>query len=48
MKQDFGAKQSFEDAMKRLEEIHHETASFLLGREIPLSEMQVEYVFPKP
>ena len=33
---------------KRLEEIHHETASFLLGREIPLSEMQVEYVFPKP
>ena len=32
---------------KRLEEIHHETASFLLGREIPLSEMQVEYVFPK-
>ena len=33
---------------KRLEEIHHETASFLLGREIPLSEMQVEYIFPKP
>ena len=33
---------------KRLEEIHHETASFLLDREIPLSEMQVEYVFPKP
>ena len=33
---------------KRLEEIHHETASFLLDREIPLSEMQVEYTFPKP
>lgn len=33
---------------KRLEEIHHETASFLLGREIPFSEMQVEYTFPKP
>lgn len=32
---------------RRLEEIHHETASFLLGREIPLSEMQVEYNFPK-
>ena len=33
---------------KRLEEIHHETASFLLDREIPLSEMQEEYIFPKP
>lgn len=33
---------------KRLEEIHHETASFLLGREVPLSEMQEEYIFPKP
>ncbi|MBR6542680.1 MAG: CapA family protein [Anaerotignum sp.] len=32
----------------RLKEIHHETASFLLGREIPLSEMQEEYIFPKP
>lgn len=32
----------------RLAEIHHETASFLLGREIPLSEMQEEYIFPKP
>ena len=31
----------------RLEEIHHETASFLLGREIPLSEMQEEYIFYK-
>ena len=31
----------------RLKEIHHETASFLLGREIPLSEMQEEYIFPK-
>lgn len=33
---------------KRLEEIHQETASFLLGREVPLSEMQEEYIFPKP
>lgn len=33
---------------KRLEEIHHETASFLLGREVQLSEMQIEYIFPKP
>lgn len=32
---------------ERLREIHHETASFLLGREIPLSEMQEEYIFPK-
>ena len=31
----------------RLEEIHHETASFLLDREIPLSEMQEEYIFSK-
>ena len=31
----------------RLKEIHHETASFLLGEEIPLSEMQEEYIFPK-
>ena len=32
----------------RLKEIHHETASFLLGEEIPLSQMQEEYLFPKP
>lgn len=32
----------------RLEEIHQETACFLLGREIPLSQMQEEYIFPKP
>ncbi len=32
---------------KRLEEIHHETASFLLGREVPLSEMQINYILPK-
>ena len=32
----------------RLKEIHHETASFLLGRKVPLSEMQLEYTFPKP
>lgn len=32
----------------RLEEIHRETACFLLGREIPLSDMQEEYIFPKP
>ena len=31
----------------RLQEIHHETASFLLGREVPFSEMQEEYIFPK-
>lgn len=31
----------------RLEEIHQETACFLLGKEIPLSEIQEEYVFPK-
>ena len=30
---------------KRLEEIHKETASFLLNREIPLSEIQEEYIF---
>ena len=32
---------------KRLEEIHHESASFLLGRDFPFSEMQMEYTFPK-
>ena len=32
---------------KRLEEIHEETACFLLGEEIPLSEIQEEYIFPK-
>ena len=32
---------------KRLEEIHQETASFLLGREVPLSEIQEEYIFTK-
>ena len=32
---------------KRLEEIHRETACFLLGKEIPLSEIQEEYIFPK-
>lgn len=32
---------------QRLKEIHRETAEFLLGEEIPLSEMQEEYVFPK-
>lgn len=32
----------------RLEEIHKETACFLLGRDIPFSEMQEEYIFPKP
>lgn len=32
----------------RLEEIHKETAEFLLGRQIPLSEIQEEYTFPKP
>lgn len=31
----------------RLEEIHKETACFLLGRDIPLSEIQEEYIFPK-
>ncbi len=31
----------------RLEEIHHETASFLLGEEIPLEEIQNIYTFPK-
>ncbi len=31
----------------RLEEIHEETASFLLNREVPLSEIQEEYVFGK-
>lgn len=32
----------------RLREIHKETACFLLDRDIPLEEMQEEYVFPKP
>ncbi len=32
---------------KRLEEVHEETASFLLNREVPLSEIQEEYVFEK-
>lgn len=31
----------------RLTEIHQETACFLLGRDIPLSEIQEAYVFPK-
>lgn len=31
----------------RLEEIHQETASFLLNREVPLSEIQDEYIFEK-
>ena len=31
----------------RLEEIHKETACFLLGRDIPLSDIQEEYIFPK-
>lgn len=31
----------------RLEEIHKETACFLLGRDIPLSEIEEEYIFPK-
>lgn len=31
----------------RPEEIHKETACFLLERDIPLSEMQEEYIFPK-
>ncbi|MGN0133866.1 MAG: CapA family protein [Anaerotignum sp.] len=31
----------------RLEEIHKETACFLLERDIPLSEIQEEYIFPK-
>lgn len=33
---------------QRLREIHKETACFLLGKDIPLEEMQEEYVFPKP
>lgn len=32
---------------KRLAEVHDETASFLLNRKIPLSEIQDEYVFEK-
>lgn len=31
----------------RLAEIHEETACFLLDEEIPLSEIQEEYIFPK-
>lgn len=31
----------------RLEEIHQETASFLLNRDVPLSEIQDEYIFEK-
>ena len=33
---------------ERLLEIHKETASFLLGKEIPLEEIKNVYVFPKP
>lgn len=33
---------------ERLKEIHQETACFLLGKDIPLSEIQDEYLFPKP
>ncbi len=32
---------------KRLEEVHSETASFLLNKEVPLSEIQEEYVLQK-
>lgn len=32
---------------ERVKEIHQETACFLLGRDIPLSEIQDEYLFPK-
>ncbi|MDD3393524.1 MAG: CapA family protein [Clostridia bacterium] len=32
---------------ERLREVHEETASFLLNRDIPLSEIQEEYVFQK-
>lgn len=32
---------------ERLQEVHEETASFLLNRDIPLSEIQEEYVFEK-
>ena len=32
---------------KRLAEVHDETASFLLDRKIPISEIQEEYVFEK-
>lgn len=32
---------------QRLKEIHRETACFLLGEDIPLSEIQDEYIFPK-
>ncbi|HBF66057.1 MAG TPA: hypothetical protein DDW34_10295 [Clostridium sp.] len=32
---------------KRLAEVHDETASFLLDRKIPISEIQEEYIFEK-
>ena len=32
---------------QRLLEIHQETACFLLQKEIPLSQIQQEYIFPK-
>lgn len=32
---------------ERLQEVHEETASFLLNRDIPLSKIQEEYVFEK-
>ncbi len=32
----------------RLIEIHDETASFLLGEEVPIEEIQNIYTFPKP
>lgn len=32
---------------KRLEEVHSETASFLLNRDVPLSEIQEEYIYEK-
>lgn len=32
----------------RIKEVHEETAEFLLDREIPLEEIQNEYIFPKP
>ena len=32
---------------ERLKEIHEETACFLLDKNIPLEQIQDEYVFPK-
>lgn len=32
----------------RVKEIHEETAEFLLNKEIPLSDLKEEYLFPKP